>query len=328
MGTAFKTTATFFILLASAISGQAQTADASSQADSELVHYGDVIEIDVVGSTEYDWRGSVTPEGFLGGYDAPIDSVFALCKSPGEIASELAAALGRFLRNPKVDVRIIDRSSRPLVVLTGAVRTPQRFQIKRAVTLRELIVLAGGMTEQASGEIQIYRPSRIGCTARRQAADGSRSGIGSLMPGDFQDISVADLIAGKSGTDPLVASGDVITVLEALPIYVIGGVSNPRQISTRTELTVSRAIAMAGGLLKNADASKVRIFRRKTSEGSVIDIDLQKIKAGSAKDVSLLPYDVVEVGETGRERNASRPFIRFDQEAGRNPQGLPLKVIE
>ena len=30
----------------------------------DLIHFGDVIDVDVVGSLEFDWRGGLTPEGF------------------------------------------------------------------------------------------------------------------------------------------------------------------------------------------------------------------------------------------------------------------------
>lgn len=234
--------------------------------------------------------------------------------------------MSKILRNPQVNVRIIDRSSRPLVILSGAVRIPQRFQVKRKVTLRELIVLSGGLTENSSGSIEIYRPSRISCTARRE--DSSSGERRAVLQGDFGDISIADMIAGKEGSDPVIGSGDVITVLEALPVYVMGGVVNPRAIATRAELTVSRAVATAGGLAKNADPAKTRIFRRKSGAASVIEVDLEKIKSGTAADVTLAPYDVVEVGERGRAGSPSPPFIRFGGEGPGNVAGLPLRIID
>ncbi|MGI9056364.1 MAG: hypothetical protein ACR2F2_11245, partial [Pyrinomonadaceae bacterium] len=32
-----------------------------------LVHYGDLIDVDILGSFDYDWRGKLTPEGYLDG---------------------------------------------------------------------------------------------------------------------------------------------------------------------------------------------------------------------------------------------------------------------
>ncbi len=59
----------------------------------DLIHRGDLIEVDVVGSVEYDWRGTLNPEGFLNGIDYTENPIFALCRSEEEIAAEIAGAL-------------------------------------------------------------------------------------------------------------------------------------------------------------------------------------------------------------------------------------------
>ena len=56
---------------------------------SDLVHYGDLIEVDVVGSYDYDWRGSVTPEGFLDGLDTLENQIYALCRSEDDLAATI-----------------------------------------------------------------------------------------------------------------------------------------------------------------------------------------------------------------------------------------------
>ena len=112
----------------------------STPRSGQLIHLGDVIDVDVIGSTEYDWRGTITPEGFLDAFDQIAKQVFALCRSEDEIAAEIAIEYGRILREPSVRVSIIDRSNRALARIDGAVRTPYRFRIQRPVRLNELIV--------------------------------------------------------------------------------------------------------------------------------------------------------------------------------------------
>jgi hypothetical protein len=41
----------------------------NSRKELNLVHPGDLVDVDVIGSTEYDWRATLTPEGFLEGGD-------------------------------------------------------------------------------------------------------------------------------------------------------------------------------------------------------------------------------------------------------------------
>src|SRR5215213_2310664 len=70
------------------------TPETNSQSDSELnlIHLGDEIDVDVLGSFDYDWRGSLTPEGFLNGLEALEAQVYGLCRSEEDVAREIAKA--------------------------------------------------------------------------------------------------------------------------------------------------------------------------------------------------------------------------------------------
>ena len=100
---------------------------------------------------------------FLSGLNFIEEPVFAQCKTETEVAELVAKGYAKLLRDPKVVVRIIDRSKRPVSTIFGAVKKEQRFQIQRPVYLNELIVMSGGLTDRASGEIQIFRPKNISC---------------------------------------------------------------------------------------------------------------------------------------------------------------------
>lgn len=131
--------------------------------EENLIHFGDLLEIDVIGSFEYDWRGTLTPEGFLNNVSYLEEPVYGLCKSEDAIAMKVAELYSKFLRDPKIVVKILDRSNRPTSILSGAVKNPQRFQIKRPIHLNELLIISGGLTDKASGEIQIFRPQKLNC---------------------------------------------------------------------------------------------------------------------------------------------------------------------
>jgi protein involved in polysaccharide export with SLBB domain len=316
------------------------TSEAKTQSDTELnlIHLGDEIEVDVLGSFDYDWRGTLTPEGFLGGLEALENPVFGLCRREEDVALEIAKAYGKILRDPQVVVRIVDRSNRPHSTLYGAVKVQQRFQIKRAVYLNELIILAGGFTDKASGEIQIFRPASLSCAEiappQNQTAEpddknrerfiAARQDSGS----QFINIRITDLLSGKKEANVQILAGDIITVLEAKPVYVIGGVNTPRQIATRSQMTVSRAIAGAGGLSKDADATRITIFRRAGGETKIIETDLEKIKANQAEDIVLQAYDIVDVSQKGNEKRKYPPLVKTDEASSENSRKLPLRIID
>lgn len=303
----------------------------------DLIHPGDLIEVDVVGSTEYDWRGTINPEGFLDGVDFVENPIFALCRAEEDVAADVARAYSKLLRDPKVSVRVLDRSNRPLSILYGAIKNPQRFQIKRKFHLNELIIIGGGLTERASGEIQIFRQQNLNCqTLSKEESDATagRENRERFVPASQSDgskyinVRVGDLLAGKKEANPQILSGDIVTILEADSIYVIGGVVNPKQISARTQMTLSRAVASAGGVSKDADPKKVTIYRREAGETKIIGADLEKIKTDPAADLILQAFDIVEVERTGREKRKFAPVLKIAEDTGKKTSNLPLRIID
>lgn len=308
--------------------------ESKAQTDANLIHLGDLIEVDVLGSLEFDWRGTLNPEGFLDGINFVEEPIFALCRSEREVALDVAKGYRKILRDPKVEVRILDRSNRAVSILIGAVKTPQRLQIRRPVLLNELLIISGGLTDKASGDIQIFRPQNLSCAAKNKAAASNDEAkkerfapVSQDNDSQYINIKISDLLTGKKESNPPVLSGDIVTVFEAQTLYVIGGVASPKQISFRSQITLSRAIASAGGLTKDADATKVNVFRRNGNESKVIEADLEKIKANQAEDVILQAFDIVEVAQKGREKKKFPPVVNSADLNEKNSLKLPLRII-
>lgn len=284
----------------------------------ELIHFGDVFDVDVVGSFDHDWRGGLTPEGFLDGNEKLTTPVHALCKTESEVAAAIKEQYGRILRNPTVVVKIIDRSNRALAYVNGAVRTPQRLQLRRALSLTELIVFAGGITDRSNGQITIFRPPNVNClsSAGRTGQEPKR-----LV------IKIADLLGGMSESNPTVLNGDIVTVTEAPPVFLTGGVATRKRLNLTPDLTLSRAIAAAGGVANRDGGVKVRVYRRK-SETTVLEFDLKSIQQGKAEDPKLEPYDVVDVEERGKP--ARKPVLSgFGSERDNGASSkLPLRIVD
>jgi protein involved in polysaccharide export with SLBB domain len=309
------------------------------QSQEDLIHFGDLIDVDVLGSTEYDWRGRLTPEGFLDGIDYVEEPIFGLCRSEEAVAGDIVKGYEKLLREPKIVVKILDRSNRAVSVIEGAVKKPQRFQIKRPVRLNELIIVSGGLTDQASGEIRVFRPQNLSCAERKPEtknapaetnAPNEKQFVKTSQAGGAQtfSIAVAELLSGKPDANPRIVSGDIVTVFEAAPIYITGGVKSPKQISSRAQTTLSRAIDSAGGVTKKATENSVLVFRRSGSKTQVIEADLTKIKAKQAEDIDLKPYDVVEVGQKGSPKKKYPPVIQVSESSGSKTAALPLRVID
>ena len=98
-------------------------------------------------------------------------------------------------------------------------------------------------------------------------------------------------------------SGDIITIPEAEQVYVVGNVYTPKSLPLKEPITVSRAIAMAGGPLRDSKTDRIRIVRQVPGAGgqSELYVNLRLIARKQAEDVMLQPNDIVEVPESTRK---------------------------
>ena len=93
--------------------------------------------------------------------------------------------------------------------------------------------------------------------------------------------------------------GDVVTVPHAGIVYVMGAVNRPGGFvisNDRTQLTVLKVLALAGGLTRIAKASHTYIIRQDAQgKQTGTEIDLKKILHRQAEDVPLHPADILYV---------------------------------
>ena len=96
-----------------------------------------------------------------------------------------------------------------------------------------------------------------------------------------------------------VRPGDTIMVPGGAQVLVDGWVDKPGAFKMTPGLTVSGAVAAAGGALFAADTSTVRVIRS-ARDGKKISLtaDLDKIKNGEMSDISLQGGDIVQVSSS------------------------------
>jgi len=282
---------------------------------SDRIHPGDLIEIDELGGFDFDWRGRLNPEGFLDGFSKVAEPIFARCKTPAELSELVRSAYVKTLRDPRVQVRILDRSQRPVAFFEGAIKQPLRLQIRREVRLRELVVMGGGFTDRASGEVTVLRPENQNCDS--EPGEATR----------LVKVKIADILAGDRASDLKILSGDLVFVEEVRPIFVIGGIGRPGKQDWREGATVSRVIAAAGGVSNRGVAGSVTIFRREGSESKVIEADLDAITAGNSPDVEIKAFDIVDVPLKGQGKRTMPPVVA-DKVERPDRRTLPTRIID
>src|SRR6476620_2370426 len=238
---------------------QGPVTGSSSGLDSQgirryLLGPGDVLDVRVFGQpdlssvVEIDSDGNISSLPFL---EKPIR---AQCRSEKDVQSDIALAYAKYIKNPQVSVLVKERKSRQPSTITGAVRSPMQVIMMREVRLHELITKAGGWTDRASGTIEIMHTQAPMC-----ATDGVFQKAALAEKGNFGMAlyKISDLKAGKEEADPVIWPGDIVTVREGDPVYITGMVVKPTELVIRDKLTLSHAIAMAGGQLRMAKTNDV-----------------------------------------------------------------------
>lgn len=265
---------------------------------SYLLGPGDVLDIRVFGQPDLTSSAQVDSDGNLSSLPFLETPIKAKCRSDKDVQRDIAAAYSKFINNPQVSVRILERNSRQPATVFGAVRQPTRVEMKRKVRLNELMAVSGGFTERASGTIQILHTEPLMCPepgeeAEAEPIDGTR------IP--LQIVKISDLRSGRPEANPIIRPGDYVLVTEAEPIYITGAVMSPGGVYLREQLMLSRALAMVGGARKEAKLSDVRIYRQVPGSANqeVIHVDVNAIKKNQKPDFLLQAYDVIEVSEAG-----------------------------
>lgn len=263
-----------------------------------LLGPGDTLDVRVFGQPEMNWQGEVDSDGNLSSLPFVEKPIPARCRTDKDVEKDIRKAYAKFLKQPDVSVRVTGRNSRSPAYVFGAFQVPQRVQMQRRVRLNELFALSGGTTERSNGRIQITHTEPLMCPEPGDdtspvATDESNFQL------SYTVVNVADLKAGKEEANPYIRPGDVVNALEAEPVYINGNVVAPTGIFLRDGLTLSTALAMVGGLRKDAKASSIIIYRvnPKDAYRERLVFDLNEIKKKKKEDPLLKPYDIIEVPE-------------------------------
>jgi len=298
-----------------------------------LLGPGDVLDLRVYNEPQFNGPLVVDDEGnvSLPFIEAPIR---AQCRSDREIKADVIKALSKFLNKPQVSLRLTEARSRPPAVVFGAVRSPSRVQMLRKVKLLDLLASSGGVTDAAGGDIQIFHTEPLMCP---DAEDLAAVPLDTYKPSDptqvgYDVYSLRDLKDGKSEANPVVRPGDIVIVQEAQPVYITGAVRMPQGLYLKNGMQLKQAIAMVGGLAKEAKASSVVIWRRKKGQvdPEKLIINFNDIKKEKVKDIELQPYDIVEVPDgSGGIANTLRGVLMgsIGNSSTILPQTLATKII-
>jgi polysaccharide biosynthesis/export protein len=309
-------TLALLVLLGSSAQAQEQSAGISATSEFKAAggmdsrkaaddHYrigpGDVLDVKVFGKPQFNREGvKVDPRGMI---RMPLikEEIRAACHTEEELAAEITTRLKEFIREPEVIVQIKDYQSEPVGVL-GQVRAPSRFQLQRRVRLLELITFVNGPTENAGRTVQVVHTGPVASCDASSSVNGPAAPDSVATQVDYYKLS--ETLRGEEKSNPYVRAGDVISIAKADEVYVIGNVIRPTALPLNEPMTVSRAIAMAGGTAIDTKKSEIHIVRQipDSTDKKEILVDLDAINRHKAEDIVLVANDIVDVPASGGKR--------------------------
>lgn len=242
---------------------------------------GDVIEVAVYGNDDLSRIPTVQTNGSI---SLPLlGEVQVAGLTIAEVQRKITNLLAKdYLVNPQVEVKVRDYNSQ-YVSVVGEVNSPGRKPLRGKTRLIDLLSEGGGFKPTASGEVMITR------------TDGEFEGGGKSITVRITrsaSPSMQDLV----NLELQLKTGDIITAFPKSFVTVDGEVNRPGRYAIESDLTVTGAISLAGGLTRFG-SNGVKLRRTDPVDGKVkiIEVDLKDVRNGKKPDVPLLPNDVISV---------------------------------
>ncbi|MFQ5669579.1 MAG: polysaccharide biosynthesis/export family protein [Acidobacteriota bacterium] len=195
-----------------------------------------------------------------------------------EAAAEISRRLSAgYLVEPKVGLEVVEYQSQ-WVNVSGQVARPGRYVLEGTTRLMDIIARAGGLRNEAGNEIRITR--------RETAGAGHR-----VIVFDRNSLYQAD----GPHENPVLESGDTITVSPEEYFFIKGEVRSPGRYPLGAHTTILTAISLAGGFEQYANQKKIEVLRKQGDETIRLVINVERIENRKDDDVPLLPGDIINV---------------------------------
>ena len=163
--------------------------------ESYQIGVGDTVQVHVWRNPELSQSIVVRPDGFI---SMPLmGDVRAEGKEPEALAAEISTTIGEYIRTPEVTVMVVNPISKEFrnrIRITGQVEQPQSIAFQPGMTVLDLVLIAGGVTDFAAE---------------------SRAVLHREIDGEYKSFSLdlgAILSDGEMRTNHILQPGDVISV--------------------------------------------------------------------------------------------------------------------
>lgn len=190
---------------------------------------------------------------------------------------------------PKVEVRVVQPGSHPVVISGQGVRSPGTIQVIQPIRLLDALTKAGGLSDSSGAVITIIRP----------LPDGTRQ---------TEVLTSTQMLSTPGNADnPWLRGGEEVRVMPGGNVYLSGAVSAPGAypLNDADPLTVRKLMAKAHGLASAAKADQTQLIHNlgKANQSSTV-INLSDIMNGSQPDLKLAADDMIYVPTSNMKKTA------------------------
>jgi polysaccharide export outer membrane protein len=210
-----------------------------------------------------------------------------------------AGVLGR----PQISVTV--RESRVhAVAIAGAVKNPQIYPLFGRISLQDILVQAGGVADDAGSSITITRGEVSRRVLAAEAGGAAEAGKSAPVPATVTVNLQRLLETSDPSLNVDVYPGDRVTVQRAGIVYVLGAVNRAGGFllsEARQDMTVLKAVALAGDLKSIAKGKKALVLRLNSSAPGgreQIPVNLTAMLRGRAPDRPLQNNDILFVPDS------------------------------
>lgn len=294
----------FYVLLATSLLLSALAVAQNTEPQESIGNYkigpGDVIDV-TVSKNEVLTRTGLRVSNLGTVQLAMMDTdMQAACLTERQLADRIKEEYRKYMVDPFVNVAVREFNSSPVSVI-GSVNSPGRFQLQGPIKLAELLTFVNGTSANAGPTVDILRDSR------RPRCEGTELVIPESGEDVLMSVNIEEVFTGGDSANPVIVPGDIIRVSDNVQLvaYIQGNVGASMAIPLKDPVSLTQAIAMAGGPTSGAQLDKVRI--RRQIEGSVnreeMVADVKDIIQGKRDDILLQPNDIVDVpGPSGAKK--------------------------
>jgi polysaccharide export outer membrane protein len=272
--------------LPSAAQGANSSPSSPVAADSDLtLGIGDLIEVTVFGVPDLSTKTRISGTGDI--YLPLIDYVHVAGLTTEEAQDVIQKRLedGGFVRAPHVSIFVGEATSQSITVM-GEVSRPGPYAAMGERRLFDIISAAGGFTDKAGRNVTIEHRGK---------------------PEQRVELQLSLNLAEDTQNNVEVFPGDTIIVSRAGIVYVVGAVERPSGFRIEdNNITVLKALALAGGGTRISNLNKTRILRETPNGIQEIPVKLKKVLYAKAPDVPLVKGDVLFIPGSGAKAAAYR----------------------